>query len=110
MGLSTHVLDTALGRPASGLELQLETRVGDSWTELASGLTDDDGRARLLDGGPLRLGVYRLHFDTGAYFREQQMNGLYPYVDIVFYVENAIGHYHIPLLLTANGYTTYRGS
>lgn len=110
MSLSTHILDTTLGRPGAGVEVQLETRVGDCWTELASNVTDDNGRAKLLDGGPLRLGVYRLRFDTGAYFREQQMNGLYPYVEVVFYVENPVQHYHIPLLLTANGYTTYRGS
>lgn len=115
MGLSTHVLDTALGRPAGGVRVELSEERGDGWELLGTGVTDADGRCRELLGAasleePLRAGTFRIRFDTAGYYRAQQVSGLYPFVDIVFSVTDAAQHYHIPLLLTANGYTTYRGS
>jgi 5-hydroxyisourate hydrolase len=111
MGLSTHILDTALGKPATGVALVLWREVPDGWSEIGRGSTDADGRCRTLLGErTLERAMYRLRFETAAYFAAQNIAGLYPYVEIVFSVEDPSQHYHIPLLLTANGYTTYRGS
>ena len=111
MGLSTHILDTALGRPAWGVALVLSRYSGDGWREVGRGSTDADGRCRtLLAGSALEQATYKLRFETAPYFAEQKMSGLYPYVEIVFTVADSSQHYHIPLLLAANGYTTYRGS
>lgn len=111
MGVSTHILDTAIGRPASGVAVVLSELQGEIWGEIGSGLTDLDGRCRtLLGDGRLQAGTYKLRFATAEYFGAQKITGLYPYVEIVFTVSDPAQHYHIPLLLTANGYTTYRGS
>ena len=111
MGLSTHILDTALGRPAGGVSLALSQLSGDQWNEIGHGSTDSDGRCRTLLGErSLEAATYRIRFATADYFSAQQLSGLYPYVEIIFTVTDAAQHYHIPLLLTANGYTTYRGS
>ncbi len=113
MGISTHILNTAEGRPAAGVKVLLEQqRSGYGWTHLRAESTDADGRCRemLPEDGRLETGVYRLRFETGEYFAGMGMVGLYPWVDIVFEVRENAGHYHVPLLLTANGYTTYRGS
>ena len=111
MGLSTHILDTALGRPAAGVALTLAKLDGDDWNHVGDGSTDADGRCKTLLGeSALRAGTYRIRFATAEYFATQGLAGLYPYVDIVFTVGNPDQHYHIPLLLTANGYSTYRGS
>jgi 5-hydroxyisourate hydrolase len=111
MGLSTHILDTALGRPAAGVSIELAMLTESDWHEIGSGNTDTDGRCKTLLGeSALVAGTYRLRFATSEYFASQRLAGLYPYVDIVFTVADPAQHYHIPLLLTANGYTTYRGS
>ena len=111
MGLSTHILDTALGRPAANVTLVLcELRSG-VWTELAGGVTDADGRCKTILGSrPLEATTYELTFMTEPYFVAQHITSLYPYIKIVFTVTDPTQHHHIPLLLTANGYTTYRGS
>ena len=100
--VSTHVLDTAAGRPAQGVAVRLESRDGQL---LGEATTDADGRAG--DLGPDRLvtGDYALHFDTGAY-----VDGFYPEVVVVFRVTDQDDHYHVPLLLSPFGYSTYRGS
>ena len=114
MGLSTHILDTALGRPAAGVPIVLSHLglEGDhSWQEIGQGATDADGRCRTLLGEtPLHAGLYKLHFSVSAYYVEQRLEGLYPWIEIPFVVRDPSQHHHIPLLLTANGYTTYRGS
>ena len=111
MGLSTHILDTALGRPAAGVSLALSRKQGNTWYEIGRDATDADGRCKTLLGGlPLEAATYRINFATAEYFSAQGTIGLYPYVEIVFDVVDPAQHYHIPLLLTANGYTTYRGS
>lgn len=111
MGLSTHILDTSLGRPAAGVPLLLSRLDDGNFTEIGRGVTDDDGRCRtLLDRHELDVATYKLRFATGEYFAAQHVTGLYPYVEIVFSVRDSVQHYHIPLLLTANGYSTYRGS
>lgn len=111
MGLSTHILDTTAGKPAQGVPLVLHREKDAAWHEIGSGITDEDGRCRTLLGEQaLEAATYKLHFGTGEYFRAHNLTGLYPYVEIVFTVHDPAQHYHIPLLLTANGYTTYRGS
>jgi 5-hydroxyisourate hydrolase len=97
--ITTHVLDTAHGRPATGVPVRLE-RDGETLADLA---TDDDGRARLAERA--EAGRYRLTFDTGAY-----QAGFYPEVSVVFEVTEPGAHHHVPLLLSPYGYTTYRGS
>ena len=111
MGLSTHILDTALGRPAANVGIQLFALQNNAWDLIGSGRTDADGRCKtLLGDGPLEALTYKLRFETAAYFRGLKLATLYPYVEIVFTITDPSQHYHIPLLLTANGYTTYRGS
>jgi 5-hydroxyisourate hydrolase len=111
--ITTHVLDTSAGRPAAGVPVTLEKMCEEHGSHLlGNGLTDADGRARnLLDGDkPLKTGTYRLTFDTAAYFAAQQVQGFFPMVTILFEVRDAAQHYHVPLLLTPHGYSTYRGS
>ena len=111
MGLSTHILDTALGKPAVGVALVLSQETADGWSEVGGGSTDADGRCRTLLGDKaLERATYKLRFETAPYLAAQRIAGLYPYVEIVFAVADPLQHYHIPLLLAANGYTTYRGS
>ena len=111
MGVSTHILDTALGRPARGVALVLSVQEGGAWVEAGRGVTDGDGRCRTLLGeATLQARLYRLHFGIAPYFAAQGLTPLYPYVEIVFSVSDPSQHLHIPLLCTANGYTTYRGS
>lgn len=111
MGLSTHILDTALGRPAAGVSLELAKLERNVWAEIGVGVSDDDGRCRTLLGQhSLEAATYRIRFATAQYFAAQNFAGLYPFVDIVFTIPDPAQHYHIPLLLSPNGYTTYRGS
>jgi 5-hydroxyisourate hydrolase len=111
--ISTHVLDTARGAPADGVPVRLERleNSGD-WKLLGSARTDGDGRcAGLLPAGEkLSAGQYRITFDTASYFAAQKVKGLYPLVQITFAAAAGEAHFHIPLLLSPNGYTTYRGS
>ena len=111
--ISTHVLDTTRGKPAAGVSVRLEWRSAQGkWDQLSSGKTDQDGRcAQLLpEGADLVEGIYRLSFETAAYFSAQGALGLYPVVEITFQMPGGESHFHIPLLLSPNGYTTYRGS
>jgi 5-hydroxyisourate hydrolase len=111
--ISTHVLDTAKGKPAAGVPVRLERQdASGKWLSLGSGQTDQDGRcAQLLpDGATVVEGVYRLTFDTAKYFGACGVEGLYPAVEVLFHVRKDETHFHIPLLLSPNGYTTYRGS
>jgi 5-hydroxyisourate hydrolase len=112
MGVSTHILNTALGRPAAGVGVALEVHHCGVWVEVLTAATDVDGRCKdLLPGGyVMEAAVYRIRFETAAYYAALQVEGLYPVIEITFSVTDSTQHYHIPLLLTANGYTTYRGS
>jgi len=113
MGLiTTHVLDTARGRPASGLRVLLQVRAGSRrFRTLTRGVTDQNGRiGDLLPEGRLRRGTYRLTFDTARYFRARRGGAFYPSVTVLFEIHDARQHYHVPLLLSPFGYSTYRGS
>ena len=110
--ITTHVLDTMRGLPAMGIAVLLE-RAGEGGMEiLASGITDSEGRIGdlLPEGQALEPGTYRLSFDTGAYFTLTSVEGFYPEVSIVFTAREGETHYHVPLLLSPYGYSTYRGS
>ena len=111
--ISTHVLDTSLGKPAKDVPVRLERREsGGEWALLLESRTDSEGRCgQLLPGDELlRAGLYRLAFDAASYHLAQDVEGLYPVVEITFQVREGESHLHIPLLLSPHGYTTYRGS
>lgn len=111
MSISTHVLDTARGRPAAGLKITLERQAGEAWLAVGGGLTDDDGRVEgLLGGGTLDAGIWRMSFETGAWFEAEGIDGFYPVARVVFRVTAPDQHHHVPLLLSPFGYSTYRGS
>jgi 5-hydroxyisourate hydrolase len=111
--ITTHILDTALGRPAVGVSVALE-REGASGMPLliGAGMTDQDGRVRelLAPGEKLEAGDYRLRFATAAYFERDGRESFYPVVVVEFRVAGPAAHYHVPLLLSPYGYSTYRGS
>ena len=107
-GITTHILDVARGLPAPAILVQLEMREHGQWIALGDAVTDANGRAHLLDAEPT-LGDYRLTFEIASYFASQQTAAFYPFVQIVFTVSDA-GHHHVPLLLSAYSYSTYRGS
>ncbi len=110
--ITTHILDTSLGKPAAGVLVRLETTDADfQWEILASGITNSDGRVPNLlpSNDPLPIGTYRLVFEVEEYFLDGGRKAFYPFVLIVFDVSDA-SHYHVPLLLNPFGYSTYRGS
>ena len=111
--ISTHVLDSALGKPAKDVPVRLERQESNGeWRVLSLLRTDSDGRcAQLLpENESLSVGTYRLAFDTATYFHVQKIDGLYPVVEITFEAREGESHLHVPLLLSPHGYTTYRGS
>lgn len=105
MGISTHVLDTAQGRPAVGVSVLLTDVAGDT----TAAVTDEDGRARLADGR-LRPGTYQLLFATAEYFARAGVPTFYPGVTVAFSVTDGDAHHHVPLLISPFAYSTYRGS
>jgi 5-hydroxyisourate hydrolase len=110
--ITTHVLDTAKGRPAPGVPVELETLTAAGWKHIGRGVTDADGRLRTLlpTEAAIEAGVYRLVFETGEYFRASNTTAFHPRVLVEFAVESGETHYHVPLLLSPFGYTTYRGT
>jgi 5-hydroxyisourate hydrolase len=111
--ITTHVLDLAKGTPASGITVVIEIGQGpDRWLELARGVTDGDGRIAHFTP-PLELlkrGPYRLRFVTALYFATSGVHGFYPEIDVIVQIDDPAQHYHIPVLLSPFGYSTYRGS
>lgn len=108
--ITTHVLDTALGRPAAGVRLRLE-HLDDAGTHvLADATTDDDGRAQALGPDRVEPGTYRLVFDVAAYATATGQDCFFPEVGITFSLTDATVHHHVPLLLSPFAYSTYRGS
>lgn len=110
--VTTHILDVSVGLPAAGVPVGLYFLSGAEWKPLASSVTDTDGRARdlLASDAILERGTYRLRFDVAAYFRTRSIDSFYPEVTVTFEVRDPGQHYHVPLLLSPYGYTTYRGS
>jgi 5-hydroxyisourate hydrolase len=106
--ITTHVLDTVLGKPAASVAIGLQRKGDDGWHEAGRGETDKDGRCANLAEDAV-AGVYRLTFATGNYLSQQGRASIYPEVTITFKCGQE-AHYHLPLLLSDNSYTTYRGS
>jgi len=110
--ITTHVLDTSIGKPAQGIDLTLSQLTDNQWKLLGGGTTNSDGRVGdlLPDTITLAAGRYKVLFVTEQYFQDQNVAAFYPYAEIVFDIEGDGQHYHIPLLLSPFGYSTYRGS
>lgn len=109
--ITTHVLDTARGAPGAGISVSLTIQDGSDFTPVATGITNDDGRIPdWLDGKTLAAGTYRIRFDLEGYLTASSQPVFYPYAEIVFVVVDPSQHFHIPLLLSPFGYSTYRGS
>ncbi|MEU5881573.1 hydroxyisourate hydrolase [Spirillospora sp. NPDC047279] len=109
MSLSTHVLDTHRGLPATGVPVRLDRHDGETWRSVAEGETDADGRWRALEEPP-ETGTYRLRFGTGPYFAGLGVPTFYPEISVIFTVADGGTRQHVPLLLSPYGYSTYRGS
>jgi 5-hydroxyisourate hydrolase len=111
--ISTHILDTSRGRPAAGVSIALEVlNAGEGWSRLAEGETDADGRVSQFGVSESQLvpGTYRLVFAVAKYFESLQQKSFYPEVVVTFLIDAAAEHYHVPLLISPFGYSTYRGS
>ncbi len=109
--ITTHILDVNRGKPASGVEVRLEIQSVNDWKSVGQGKTNGDGRVEgLLPPGRLPAGIYRLTFETGDYFKALNEPTFYPFATVVFEVKKTDEHYHVPLLLSGHGYSTYRGS
>ena len=109
--ITTHVLDTSVGRPAVGVPVTLEFYdPSGEWKTIGRARTDPEGRARDLCEGAIQSGTYRLTFDTASYFDARDVEGFFPVAQIVFEVRDPSHHYHVPLLLAPYGYSTYRGT
>jgi 5-hydroxyisourate hydrolase len=109
--ITTHVLDTSIGKPAAGVAVVLENLTGDNWQTIGKGKTNSDGRvADLLSTGSLTAGRYRLTFAVEKYFEQRKVAAFYPSVAVEFTIVELQQHYHVPLLISPFGYSTYRGS
>ena len=107
--ISTHVLDTSRGTPAADVTVVLDRRDATQWTRIGSRSTDSEGRVGSMSDAALAAGTYRLTFDTGAYHRGSGIVPFFPEVTVTFDVASG-AHYHVPLLLSPYGYSTYRGT
>jgi len=107
--ITTHVLDTSVGKPAAGINVVLELK-RDQWETIGNGTTNNDGRIADLTGDRLSAGHYRISFALAEYFQAQKVEAFYPAAHIEFIVKDPDQHYHVPLLLNPFGYSTYRGS
>ncbi len=108
--ITTHVLDTSIGRAAANVTARLERVTSTGAVSLGVGDTNQDGRIVDLVAGPIEPGRYRLTFDTGAYFARRGVLCFFPEVIILFEITDAAQHHHVPLLLSPFGYSTYRGT
>lgn len=110
--ITTHILDTAKGCPAAGVPIRIEIERNGRFDLIGEGVTNADGRVidLLPYDRPLEIGRYRMRFETEQYFAESNTMGFYPYVEVVFDLRQPEQHYHIPLLLSPFGFSTYRGS
>lgn len=109
--ISTHVLDTSKGMPVSGLQVSLYKLIEGRWTYINEGITNPDGRfANFLERTDFTPGRYKLHYDVDRFFEARKQDTLYPFIEIVFDCRAPNDHYHVPLLLSPFGYTTYRGT
>ena len=110
--LSVHVLNLENGLPSPGVEVVLEQQDGKNWTKLNTGVTNEQGRIPALypEGKKLEQGVYRVTFETGDWFKKHDTATFFPEVPVIFSADASVEHYHIPLLLSPYGFSTYRGN
>jgi 5-hydroxyisourate hydrolase len=109
--ITTHILDTARGKPAANVDVVLERFEAGVYSLVRRGVTDDDGRLKTLtDPDGVSAGTYRLTFEIASYFESLAQESFYPFAQITFVVKDPAQHFHVPLLLQAFGFTTYRGS
>lgn len=110
--LSVHVLNLDNGLPSPGVEVTLEKQAGNAWQALNSATTNEQGRITALfpEGQSLEKGTYRVTFKTGEWFAEHKASTFFPEVPVIFTADGSVPHYHIPLLLSPYGYSTYRGN
>ena len=110
--LSVHVLNLENGLPSSGVAVVLEQQDGKNWTKLNTGVTNEQGRIPALypEGKKLEQGVYRVTFETGDWFKKHDTATFFPEVPVIFSADASVEHYHIPLLLSPYGFSTYRGN
>lgn len=110
--ISTHVLDTSIGRPAAGVRVALARQESGIWREVASASTDANGRIAEFPANDevLSAGSYRLAFDVGGYFGARHVDAFFTIVTVEFIVRDTASHHHVPLLVSPYGYSTYRGS
>ncbi len=110
--ITSHILDTSLGKPAQGVQITLLQQQGDKWLTLGSGTTNSDGRVADFLGSDDALpgGIYKLNFNLREYYEQLNTESFYPYADVAFEIAGDGQHYHVPLLLSPFGYSTYRGS
>jgi 5-hydroxyisourate hydrolase len=111
--ITTHILDTSLGKPVAGVTVTLERQDhGDVWKTIGRAVSNSDGRVEALldERAALTPGIYRLTYGSGSYFHQRGISGFFPSIVVTFEIEDPSVHYHIPLLLSPFGYSTYRGS
>ena len=110
--LSVHVLNLENGLPSSNVNVTLEAQQGDKWVQINQGTTDENGRITALypNDNKLDKGIYRVTFKTGDWFQKHQQRSFFPEVPVVFVIDGTVDHYHIPLLISPYGYSTYRGN
>lgn len=110
--VSVHVLNLQNGLPSPGMEVTLEKQDKQNWNKLNTGKTDDNGRITGLypDGKALEPGTYRVTFATGSWFTQHKMPVFYPEIPVIFQADGTVPHYHIPLLISPYGFSTYRGN
>ena len=110
--ISTHILDTARGCPAVGVKVTLSRWDAGSWRSLSTAMTDENGRISGWEADTMHVevGLYKLQFATDQYFSRINTKTLYPWVDVVFRIDHTNDKFHVPLLLSGHGYTTYRGT
>jgi 5-hydroxyisourate hydrolase len=110
--ISVHVLNQQNGLPTPNVTVTLEREAGDNWVLLNTATTADNGRINALYPAekPLKNGVYRVTFETGAWFKKNGTKTFFPKIPVIFKVDGSLSHYHIPLLLSPYGYSTYRGN
>jgi len=108
--ITTHILDTGRGEAATGVTVILEMRQASEWIPIGRGATDEKGRVTTLtEGRPMAAGTYRLTFDIGSYHRDQGLSPFFPEAKVTFSVRDTDQHYHVPLVISAFGYSTYKG-
>jgi 5-hydroxyisourate hydrolase len=109
--ITTHILDVSVGKPAANVSCKLEKQNTQlQWEKIGEGVTNSDGRIENLLSTPLTKGIYRLEFLTKPYFEQRKISSFYPSVTVQFEITSTDEHYHVPLLLSPYGYSTYRGS